>query len=70
MSKIATLSKWMVFFGFGCIVLMSLGLWILPMWFRLNIVGQLNLDAGILMMVLFAYVLTLGMFFWLKSEKK
>lgn len=70
MTKIATLSKWMVYFGAGAIVLMSLGLWVFPMWLRLNIVGQLNLDAGILMMATFAYMLTLGMFFWAKSEKK
>ncbi|MBO4746248.1 MAG: hypothetical protein J5613_04245 [Alphaproteobacteria bacterium] len=70
MNKIVTISKWMVFFGLGCMALMSLGLWVLPMWFRLNIVGQLNLDAGILMMATFAYMLTLGMYCWMKTEKK
>jgi hypothetical protein len=70
MQIVSNVSKLMVFFGFGCIAIMSLGLWILPMWFGIHLGWQMSIEAGILMMVTFICVLAIGMICLVKSEKK
>lgn len=70
MKIVESVSKILVFFGFGGVAIMSLGLWILPMWFGIHLGWQISIEAGILMMATFICVLAIGMICLVKSEKK
>lgn len=70
MRTVESMSKILVFFGFGGVAIMSLGLWILPMWFGIQMGWQISLEAGILMMATFVCVLAIGMLCLVKAEKK